>query len=230
MRVVILLGLGARRTVSCGGADGGAGTCGGAREQRGGGLRSHAGAERGRGAVYSCGWGADGRLGHGNEEDQLTPRVVEGLLGVRACAVAAGCMHSLVLAASGAVYAFGLGEYGRLGHGDGNNQLTPKVIEALRSVRVCAVAAGGAHNLVLDAGGDVYSFGSGHNGKLGHGDRADRPTRLVIKALKGVKVSVVAAGGHHSLVVGSAGESTRLGWVLVAAWATVTMSTRRRQR
>eukprot|EP00966_Prymnesium_polylepis_P248040 5735447-Prymnesium_polylepis.1 len=79
------------------------------------------------GAVYSFGWGFDGRLGHGNEEDQLTPRVIEGLLGVRACAVAAGGGHSLVLAASGAVYSFGFGGRGQLGHGVGDGtQLMPK--------------------------------------------------------------------------------------------------------
>eukprot|EP00966_Prymnesium_polylepis_P020330 468369-Prymnesium_polylepis.1 len=110
------------------------------------------------GVVYSCGWGADGRLGHGDEEDQLTPRVIEGLLGVCACAVAGGG-HNLVLGTSGVVYSFGYGAYGQLGHGDENNQLTRRVIEALRSVRVCVVATGSAHSLVLGAGGEVYSFG-----------------------------------------------------------------------
>ena len=107
------------------------------------------------GAVYSFGWGDAGRLGHGDEEDQRTPRVIEGLRGVRACAVAAGRGHSLVLAASGAVYSFGSGHHGQLGHGYGHHgQLTPKVIETLRSVRVCAVAAGDAYSFALGAGGD----------------------------------------------------------------------------
>eukprot|EP00966_Prymnesium_polylepis_P257076 5938633-Prymnesium_polylepis.1 len=60
-------------------------------------------------------------------------------------------------------------------------------MEALRSVRVCAVAAGHIHSLVLDVGGEVYSFGGGRFGQLGHGDTANQPTPQVIKALKGVK-------------------------------------------
>mmetsp|Transcript_35085 Transcript_35085/g.91983 ORF Transcript_35085/g.91983 Transcript_35085/m.91983 type:complete len:285 (+) Transcript_35085:329-1183(+) len=158
------------------------------------------------GAIYSFGWGDAGRLGHGDEENLRTPRVIEGLRGVRACAVAAGGAQSLVLAASGAVYSFGFGGDGQLGHGDEDGQLTPKVIEALRSVRVCAVAAGGAYSLVLGTGGEVYSFGYCCNGQLGHGDRAMQPTPQVIKALKGVKVRAVAAGRRHSLVLGSAGK------------------------
>jgi regulator of chromosome condensation len=82
----------------------------------------------------------------------------------------------------------------------------PKVMEALRSVRVCAVAAGDNHSLVLDVGGEVNSFGAGGSGRLGHGDTASQPTPQVIKALKGVRVCAVAAGEMHSLVVGSAGE------------------------
>jgi len=160
------------------------------------------------GVVYSFGLGWGGGLGHGDEEDQRTPRVIEGLRGVRACAVEAGGRHSLVLAASGAVYSFGLGALGQLGHGDTKNQLTPKVIESLRSVRMWAVAAGGDYSLVLGAGGEVYSFGCGGGGRLGHGNAVGRYnyTPRVVKALKGVKVRAVAAGRRHSLVLGSAGK------------------------
>eukprot|EP00966_Prymnesium_polylepis_P319364 7375840-Prymnesium_polylepis.1 len=77
-----------------------------------------------------------------------------GLRGVRACAVAAGTEHSLVVDVSGAVYSFGHGGFGTLGHGDEEIQFTPRVIEALRSVCMCAVDAGCAHNLVLGAGGE----------------------------------------------------------------------------
>ena len=60
------------------------------------------------------------------------PRVIEALRGVRVVAVAAGCGHSLVLTDGGTVLSFGQGEDGKLGHGDQEDQLVPKVIEALR--------------------------------------------------------------------------------------------------
>ena len=60
---------------------------------------------------------------------------------------------------------------GRLGHGDLSHAATPKRIEALRSVRAVAVAAAVHHSLVLSAAGEVYSWGCGGFGQLGHGDR-----------------------------------------------------------
>ena len=104
------------------------------------------------------------------------PKRIEALQGVRAVAIAAGTIHSLVLAAGGAVYSFGGGGGGKLGHGDKSHVTTPKRIEALRSVRVVAVTAGRNHNLALSAAGDVYSWGHGAFGQLGHGDEVLSPS------------------------------------------------------
>ena len=51
------------------------------------------------------------------------------LAGVRVVGVAAGFLYSIALAADGRVFTFGRGEYGRLGHGDEEDQLTPRVVE-----------------------------------------------------------------------------------------------------
>ena len=64
-------------------------------------------------------------------------------------AVAAGSMHSLVVSSAGEVYSFGFGGHGPLDHGDQEEQLTPKVIQALAGVKVRVVAAGFQHSLVL---------------------------------------------------------------------------------
>jgi alpha-tubulin suppressor-like RCC1 family protein len=77
-----------------------------------------------------------------SSEDQRTPKVIEALRGEKVVAVSAGENHSLVLTEAGAVLSFGLGDDGCLGHGDEEHQRTPKVIEALRSERVVAVAGG----------------------------------------------------------------------------------------
>ena len=78
---------------------------------------------------------------------------------------------ALALPDAGRASSGGAGEYGRLGHGNSSNATTPKRIEALHSVRVVAVAAGWNHSLVLSAAGEVYSFGAGRHGRLGHGDQ-----------------------------------------------------------
>ena len=82
------------------------------------------------------------------------------LVGVRLSAVAAGGSHSLLLASDGRVFSFGAyGDGGRLGHGDQDPQRTPRLVSALKEVRVVQIAAGDATSLALDADGIVYQWG-----------------------------------------------------------------------
>ena len=106
--------------------------------------------------------------------------------GMRVQCVAIGHNHVLVLTDEGAVLSFGDGDAGQLGHGDRANQREPKVIEALRGVRVVAIAMGQDHSLVLTDEGAVLSFGHGGHGRLGHGDRKTQRTPKEIEALRGV--------------------------------------------
>ena len=83
------------------------------------------------GSVWSWGYGGLGRLGHGDEQDQLLPKKIEAFIGQRVIAVAARARHSIAIPADGALFAWGKGEDGCLGHGeDLSNQLLPKKIEA----------------------------------------------------------------------------------------------------
>jgi len=122
------------------------------------------------GAVWSWGAGGDGRLGHGEEQWKLLPKKVEALADRRAIAVSAGTLHSLAITADGAVWSWGNGLFGRLGHGDEQNQLLPKKVEALAGQRVVAVSAGYQHSLALTANGAVFTWGKGEYGCLGHGE------------------------------------------------------------
>ena len=71
------------------------------------------------------------KLGHGDEQEQLLPKKVEAFADQRVVAVSAGGMHSLAITAHGAVFTWGEGDRGRLGHGeDLSDQLLPKKIEA----------------------------------------------------------------------------------------------------
>ena len=68
-------------------------------------------------------------MGHGEERRQLLPKKVEAFAGRRVVAVSAGDVHSIALAANGAVFTWGKGERSCLGHGeDISNQLLPKKI------------------------------------------------------------------------------------------------------
>ena len=151
------------------------------------------------GAVWSWGYGGEGRLGHGDEQSQPLPGKVEAFAGQRVVAVSAGYFHSLALTAHGAVWSWGWGASGRLGHGDEQRQLLPKKVEALAGQRVIAVSARTQHSLALTADGSVWSWGDGDFGRLGHGDAQHQLLPKKVEALGGQRVVAASAGGMHSL-------------------------------
>ena len=123
-----------------------------------------------KGSAWSWGNGGSGKLGHGDRQQQLLPKKVEALAGRRVVVVSAGGPHSIAITADGAVWSWGYGVSGQLGHGDEQNQLLPKKVEAFAGQRVVAVSASRSHNFALTADGAVWSWGGEDFGKLGHGE------------------------------------------------------------
>jgi len=161
------------------------------------------------GALWTCGTDPQrcGLLGHGEGVWTLEqPARLQSLSSVRLASVAAGDGHSLAVTETGAVYSWGHGADGCLGLGDNSSRLTPAKIEALREVRVVAVAAGFGHSLALSDLGNVFSWGNGDSGRLGQGDMECRLTPTPIEALA-VHVVAVAAGAAHNLALTVAGAA-----------------------
>ena len=91
---------------------------------------SHSLARTADGSVWSWSLGGSGCLGHGDQQNQLLPKKVETFVGQRVVALSAAGVHSLAITADGAVWSWGAGGLGRLGHGeDLSNQLLPKKLE-----------------------------------------------------------------------------------------------------
>mmetsp|Transcript_5279 Transcript_5279/g.17018 ORF Transcript_5279/g.17018 Transcript_5279/m.17018 type:complete len:388 (+) Transcript_5279:129-1292(+) len=161
------------------------------------------------GEVYSWGQGTMGQLGHGTwTSSQSTPRQITALASERVVAVEAGFIHALALAESGAVYAWGAGADGRLGHGNDEHFSTPRRIEALAGRHVHAVAAGYESSLALTSDGVVLSWGRGALGQLGHGGNPQprsEPLPRVIDALRGTPIASVTAGNKRSLALSRSG-------------------------
>ncbi|CAG7818352.1 unnamed protein product [Allacma fusca] len=148
------------------------------------------------GKVYATGYGAGGRLGIGGIDSVSTPTLLESIqhVFIRKVAVNSGGKHCLALSADGDVYSWGEGDDGKLGHGNRNNCDRPRVIENLRGLDVIDIACGGAHSSAITARGELYSWGKGRYGRLGHGDGEDQPRPKFVEALKGYKVIDVACG------------------------------------
>ncbi|CAL0325088.1 unnamed protein product [Lupinus luteus] len=138
------------------------------------------------GRVCTWGWGRYGCLGHGNEECELVPKVVEALSNVKAVHVATGDYTTFVLSDNGDVYSFGCGESASLGHNPGDdddeeqeenmhvNVLSPELVTLLKQVneRVVQISLTNsihwnAHTFALTESGKVYAFGAGDKGQLG---------------------------------------------------------------
>lgn len=75
-----------------------------------------------------------------------------------------------------------LGEYGRLGHGNGHSLSRPALVESLVNERITQIAAGAAHSVAVTWEGEAFTWGWGFMGTLGHGNEEDcfDPTRVYI--------------------------------------------------
>eukprot|EP00922_Rhytidocystis_sp_ex-Travisia-forbesii_P069899 GHVS01104376.1.p1 GENE.GHVS01104376.1~~GHVS01104376.1.p1 ORF type:complete len:573 (+),score=92.44 GHVS01104376.1:178-1896(+) len=178
------------------------------------------------GSLFSWGLGTSGRLGHGSEQSEYTPRLVAALSPYFIVDVACGAFHSLALAlphlvepsgdkhaatkaADGStllagaaaapsarlidlpdpppastVFSWGLGVNHRLGQGDCETRLSPGAVRGGRPAGdvVRRVIAGGHHSALLTQKGDLYTWGGGAFGKLGHGQNTeDVPTPQVVE-------------------------------------------------
>ena len=152
------------------------------------------------GQLWTFGNNPCGQLGTGDTENRLSPHLVSSFPSdERVVQAAAGCSHSLVLTESGAVYSWGGGEFGELGHGDEEAQLLPRRIEALAGERVVRVDANGwgdGISAVTTSEGAVLMFGKGGNRALGLEDEEDHALPTRVAALpKGSAVADMALGG-----------------------------------
>ena len=126
-------------------------------------------------------------------------------------ATSAGERHSLVITAGDdddgqqsatrtAVWSFGHGAFGVLGHGGRDGELVPRRIEALDHVLVRRVAAGQSHSMALSHSGELFTWGGGARGKLGHDNLSPQSVPKLVEGIT-TPVTDIAAGGAHSVAV-----------------------------
>ncbi|KAK9747381.1 Regulator of chromosome condensation (RCC1) repeat [Popillia japonica] len=148
------------------------------------------------GKVYATGYGAGGRLGIGGTDSVLVPTLLESIqhVFIKKVAVNSGGKHCLALSADNDVYSWGEGDDGKLGHGNRNSCDRPKIIEALQGFEIIDIACGGAHSAAITSSGQLFTWGKGRYGRLGHGDSEDLLKPKLVEALLGYRVIDVACG------------------------------------
>lgn len=117
----------------------------------------------------------------------------------------------------GDVYSWGNGTNYSLGTGSTGLQESPSRIDSLHNAHIVALAAAKFHSVATTADGELYTWGWGHGGRLGHpeahihsGQSAVIAPRLVL-GLGRKRVAMVAAAKHHTLLCTTAGETYTMG-------------------
>lgn len=158
--------------------------------------RLHTAAISSDGHVYCWGASSGGRCGLGEHDRSArsaeacatTPQRLEGLKDKLVIQIACGDRHSLALCDDGQVYSWGMGSEGQLGHGHTMNLHTPRIIadldfgtrqhlqrrgsdassEKSTAMKINRVYASGCYSAALANTGDLFTWGYGDAGNLGH--------------------------------------------------------------
>ncbi|XP_050522470.1 E3 ubiquitin-protein ligase HERC2 [Daktulosphaira vitifoliae] len=152
------------------------------------------------GKVFVCGDSSGGRLGIPFCGKVTLPRQIPGLsqFVIRIVAVHSGGKHAMALSLDGKVLSWGDGEDGKLGHGNTTTLDSPKIIETLLAKRVVYIACGSAHSASITSDGELYTWGQGQYGRLGHGDEISQYTPKLVKELIGRNIIQVACGSRDA--------------------------------
>lgn len=154
------------------------------------------------------GIGNCGVLGFGDEEEEvLSPRLLEikDHLGKNELVIQIDCgkMHSICLSTDNNVFTWGEGSHGRLGHGDDDtgDQSRPKELYVLSQRKPILISAGDSHCAAITESGELYTWGSGSFGKLGHGNERNQTSPKSVQFFKeeNIKINTVSCGPCHTL-------------------------------
>ncbi|EXC03846.1 hypothetical protein L484_001306 [Morus notabilis] len=183
--------------------------------------------------LLSWGRGSSGQLGGGIEEIRLYPTPLANLLvpsssfalsptpgrislprsskndvngdsgSLTEVGISCGLFHSS-LVVDGKLWIWGKGDGGRLGFGHENSAFVPTLNPHLDSVK--SVALGGLHSAVLTSQGDVFTWGYGGFGALGHSVyHRELFPRLVEGSWSG-KIGHIATSGTHTAAITESGK------------------------
>uniref|UniRef100_A0A452S9S6 HECT-type E3 ubiquitin transferase n=1 Tax=Ursus americanus TaxID=9643 RepID=A0A452S9S6_URSAM len=159
------------------------------------------------GKLFTFGNGDYGRLGLGNTSNKKLPERVTALEGYQIGQVACGLNHTLAVSADGSmVWAFGDGDYGKLGLGNSTAKSSPQKVDVLCGIGIKKVACGTQFSVALTKDGHVYTFGQDRLIGLPEGRARNHNRPQQIPVLAGVVIEDVAVGAEHTLALASTGD------------------------
>ncbi|WP_445339124.1 RCC1 domain-containing protein [Bifidobacterium sp. ESL0822] len=187
------------------------------------------------GYAYAWGDGSYGKLGNYSTSSSSVPVRVrdpasptDTSKGLKATQISAGYGHSLAVGSDGYAYAWGLNDYyHQLGNNSSSNSSVPVRVrdpasptDTSKGLKATQVSAGQEHSLAVDKDGNAYAWGDNDNGQLGI-KGSGSPYPYPMKVLSSVQSTSAAgpwmravqitAGDHHSLAIGTDGNTKAWG-------------------
>ncbi len=123
--------------------------------------------------------------------------------------IAAGCLHSLALSASGQLYGWGFNAAGQIGDGTTTQRDNPVKVSLGSWVQghpapdVVSLFGGYGHSLALLSDGVLLAWGDNSFGQLGDGTGENSHVPVQVALPGGTKVTAIAAAAYNGLALTS---------------------------
>uniref|UniRef100_I1N357 FYVE-type domain-containing protein n=1 Tax=Glycine max TaxID=3847 RepID=I1N357_SOYBN len=148
--------------------------------------------------LFTWGDGDKYRLGHGNKGTYLQPTCVSALIKYNFHQIACGHTMTVALTTSGHVFTMGSNENGQLGNRLADEKVPILVQDKLVGEFVEEIACGSHHVAALTSRSELYTWGKGANGRLGHGDIEDRKSPTLVESLRDRHVKNISCGSNFT--------------------------------
>ncbi|KAG9448875.1 hypothetical protein H6P81_008840 [Aristolochia fimbriata] len=154
---------------------------------------------RGDKVLLSGGDNTYGQLGRTTEGSDLLPVDTD----LPAACMATGLGHCLAICqvAEEAMQVFSWGWNCSSQLGREGPESRPQLVDGFAGETPVSVSCGRVHSLVLTSKGEIWTWGSGKNGRLGLGSSSDEAEPTLVESLAGLEILQVASGYDHTLVL-----------------------------
>ena len=144
--------------------------------------------------------------------DSIIPNIALAQYVVKKVAVHSGGKHAMALTVDGRVFSWGEGDDGKLGHCSRLSCDKPRIIEALKSKRVRDISCGSSHSAAITSSGELFTWGCGEYGRLGHGDNVTQWRPKQVKQLSEHRVVQVACGSRDAQTLALTDDGMVFSW------------------
>lgn len=157
--------------------------------------------------VYSWGSSKYGCLGIKSDDNSSVPRLIKYDINGNQFKdiekIACGMYFSLALSTKGKVYSWGYGNLGRLGHNNENSYEMPNIITFFEDndIFINNIKCGDTFSAAICNAKQIYTWGNGSNGMLGHGNYLNLLAPKKIYFFSDSKIENVFLGSYNSIAM-----------------------------